>query len=340
MVVRVRTDLELRHLRVFAAVVDAGTHTRAARALGISQSTVSETLSALERALGVELFRKTSKGVALTVSGEVLLGYARRMFAVSAELVSALAGASRDIKATLAVSAVESVSAYVLPSRLAALRTRWPAVRVEVLTGSCGEIRDRVAAGASDVGLVLEAESGPETGLMLAKARLLILADPAHPLARTRATADQLRRFDFYMCDAAGHYHQALRKHFDAAQVPVPRMLVLGTVEGVKRAVQAGGSALGLLPEHAVEAEVHGAALAEVRISPALLPVVLRAVLPPGMTPPPVVDDLLRSLRGSPPHGLLLTASVAEVRKASRRPPRDASVSHGSLARRGRAKPS
>ena len=45
-----KTELELRQLRVLLAVVDAGAHTRAARTLGISQSTVSETLSALERA--------------------------------------------------------------------------------------------------------------------------------------------------------------------------------------------------------------------------------------------------------------------------------------------------
>ena len=54
----VKTELELRHLRVFVAVVDAGTRTRAARALGISQSTVSETLAGLERAVGVELFQR------------------------------------------------------------------------------------------------------------------------------------------------------------------------------------------------------------------------------------------------------------------------------------------
>ena len=57
-----KTELELRHLRVFAAVVDAGTHAGAGRALGLSQSTISETLSALERAVGVELFRKMGKG--------------------------------------------------------------------------------------------------------------------------------------------------------------------------------------------------------------------------------------------------------------------------------------
>jgi len=295
----VKTDLELRHLRVFAAVVEAGTHTRAARALGLSQSTVSETLSALERTLGVELFRKPARGApALTPSGEVLLGYARRMFALCSELVGALADASARIKATLVVSAVESIGAYVLPSRLAALGARWPAVRVEVLTGSCGEIRERVAAGESDLGLVLEPEAGPEGGAILAKARLLILGSPTHPLARGVAAADELRRCDFYMCDAGGNYHQALRQHFEAAGVPAPRMQAMGTIEGVKRGILAGGTALGLLPEHAVEPELRDGVLAEVRVSPALPCVVLRAVLAPDAPRSPVIDDLIDALRG------------------------------------------
>ena len=296
-----KTELELRHLRVFVAVVEAGTHTRAARVLGISQSTVSETLSALERALGVELFQKAAKGaLALTPSGEVLLAYARRMFALGSELASALADASTRVKATLLVSAVESIGAYVLPARLAALRARWPAVRVEVLTGSCGEIRERVAAGESDLGLVLEPETGPDAGLgeILAKARLLILGAPAHALARGAAPAEELRRCDFYMCDAGGNYHQALRQHFEAAGVPLPRMQAMGTIEGVKRGILAGETALGLLPEHAVEPELRKGVLAEVRVSPALPGVVLRAVRPPLAPRSPVVDELIDALRG------------------------------------------
>lgn len=306
-----KTELELRHLRVFAAVVDAGTHTRAARALGISQSTVSETLSSLEHTLGVELFRKAARGTpALTPSGEVVLGYARRLFALSSELAGALADASTRIKATLVVSAVESIGAYVLPSRLAALRARWPAVRVEVLTGSCGEIRERVAAGESDLGLVLEPEAGAEAGAILAKARLLILGAPTHPLARGVAPADELRRCDFYMCDAGGNYHQALLQHFEAAGVPAPRLQAMGTIEGVKRGILEGGTALGLLPEHAVEPELRDGRLAEVRVRPALPGVVLRVVLAPNARSSPVVDDLIDALRGSPQRGMLLTAAA------------------------------
>jgi len=298
----VKTELELRHLRVFAAVIESGTHTRAARALGLSQSTVSETLLALERAVGVELFRKGARGaMALTPSGEVLLEYARRMFALSRELVGALSSASSGVKATLVVSAVESIGAYVLPSRLAELGARWPAVRVEVLTGSCGEIRDRVAAGESDLGLVLEPESGPGAGagVTLKKARLLILGAPNHPLARGLAEADELRRCDFYMCDAGGSYHQVLRQHFETAGVKLPRMQAMGTIEGVKRGILAGRKALGLLPEHAVESELRDRVLVEVRVRPALPSVVLRAVQAPAAPGSPVVDDLIGALRGS-----------------------------------------
>lgn len=298
-----KTELELRQLRVFATVVDAGTHTRAARELGLSQSTVSETLSALERTLGVELFRKAGKGAwALTPSGVVLLEHARRMFALSNDLVGALAFASSEVKATLVISAVESIGAYVLPQRLAALRERWPAVRVEVLTGSCGEIRERVAAGDSDLGLVLEPETGPEAGAgaVIAKARLLILSAPNHQLARGVAAVDALRRCDFYMCDAGGNYHQALRQHFEAKGVKAPRMQAMGTIEGVKRGILAGGTALGLLPEHAVESELRERELAEVRVRPVLPSVVLRAVIAPGTQRSPVIDDLIDTLRHSP----------------------------------------
>jgi len=313
-----KAELELRQLRVFMAVVDAGTHTRAARVLGISQSTVSETLSALERTLGVGLFRKAAKGMTLTAAGEVLLAYARRMSVLTSELVGALASASSDVKATLVVSAVESVGAYVLPSRLAALRARWPGVRVEVLTGTCAEIRDRVAEGESDVGLVLEPEAGPEAGAILATARLLILGAPTHRFARRGAAPDELRTCDFYMSDAAGNYHQALRQLFEGAQVPAPRMQAIGTIEGVKRAILAGGTALGLLPEHAVEPELRDGVLTEVRVRPALPSVVLRAVLAPGAPPSAVVDDLLDSVRGSPRHGLRLTAGMEAVGEAPR----------------------
>lgn len=303
-----KTELELRHLRVFVAVVELGAHARAAQSLDISPSTVSETLSALERTLGTPLFRKATKGSKLTAAGEALLPHAKRILGMTGDLLTDVARASNDVKATLVVAAVESISTYVLPSRLAALRERWPNARMEVITAVCSDIRASVAAGKSDVGLVLEAETGAaEQDSILAKARLVIVASPSHPLARQTASADQLRRCDFYMSDPAGDYHQVLRQYFEAAETQLPRTQALGTVEGVKQGILAGGTALGLLPAHALEREIRDGELAEVIVNPPLPGLVLRAVIAPGNSGSPMVEDLIQSLRGSPLAGLNLT---------------------------------
>jgi DNA-binding transcriptional LysR family regulator len=295
-----KAELELRHLRVFLTVVETGTHTRAARSLGISQSTVSETLAALERTLGTPLFRKAAKGPMLTPSGEALLPYAKRTLALTNELMTELSRVSNNVSTTLVVASVESLGTYVLPSRLAELRERWPNVRIEVVTAICAEIHESVAAGKSDLGLVLEADSGAEDESILAKARLVIFASPKHPLAKRRASPEQLSRCDFYTSDTAGNYHQVLRQYFDAAQIPLPRMQALGTIEGVKRGILASGAALGLLPAHAVNQELSDGVLAEVHVSPALQGVVLRAVRSAANANSPLVADLVQMLRGTP----------------------------------------
>jgi DNA-binding transcriptional LysR family regulator len=294
-----KTELELRHLRVFVAVVETGAHTGAARSLGISQSTVSETLSALERTLGTSLFRKAAKGSRLTPAGEALLPYATRILGLTSELMTDLARVSQDVRATLVVAAVESLSAYVLPARLAGLRERWPNARLEVMTASCAEIRASVAAGKCDLGLVLETATGEDESSILARARLLIVASPQHPFARRPPTLDELRRSDFYMSDAAGDYHHVLRQYFDAAQMQPPRTQALGSVEGVKQGILAGGTALGLLPAHALQEELREGELVEVRVTPALKGLVMRVVRPPGTADSPLAEDLIESLRGS-----------------------------------------
>ena len=295
-----KTDLELRQLRVFVSVVESGAHAPAARALGISQSTISETLSAMERTLGTAIFRKSAKGSVLTPAGEALLPYAKQMLALVSECVTEVAKVSTNVSGTLVVAAVESLSAYVLPSPLAALRARWPKARLEVVTGVCSEIRASVAAGKCDLGLIIEAEAGQDESSILAKAQLVIFGSPAHPFANRGPSPDQLQRCDFYMSDAAGDYHQVLRHYFEAAGTPLPRMQALGTVEGVKRGILAGADALGLLPSHAVEQEIRDGVLAQVNVKPPLRGLVMRAVLSPGAAKSPIVDDLVQILRDAP----------------------------------------
>ncbi|MFC9913326.1 LysR family transcriptional regulator [Streptomyces sp. NPDC059862] len=72
-------DVELRQLRCLVAIVDEGTFTDAATALGVSQAAVSRTLASLERALGVRLLRRTSRQVTPTATGLRVVAHARRV---------------------------------------------------------------------------------------------------------------------------------------------------------------------------------------------------------------------------------------------------------------------
>ncbi|CAM5469731.1 HTH-type transcriptional regulator ArgP [Streptomyces tanashiensis] len=80
-------DLELRQLRCLVAIVDEGTFTDAALALGVSQAAVSRTLASLERALGFRLLRRTSRSVTPTSAGVRVVTHARRVLAAAEELV-------------------------------------------------------------------------------------------------------------------------------------------------------------------------------------------------------------------------------------------------------------
>ncbi|MFF0287052.1 LysR family transcriptional regulator [Streptomyces sp. NPDC005262] len=80
-------DVELRQLRCLVAIVDEGSFTDAALALGVSQAAVSRTLASLERALGVRLLRRTSREVTPTATGLRVLAQARRVLGEVADLV-------------------------------------------------------------------------------------------------------------------------------------------------------------------------------------------------------------------------------------------------------------
>lgn len=291
-----KTELELRQLRVFLAVIDSGTRTRAARSLGISQSTVSETLGTLERATGTAVFRRSGKGSILTPAGEALVPHARRMLALSSDLVVALTKVTSEVNATLVLSAVESLAAYVLPGPLAVLRERWPMARIEVMTAGCAEIRESVATGKSDLGLTIEMDKSVGAGTVLAAARLLVVGSAAHPLAEQAASTDRLREYDLCVSDLVSDYHQLLKHHFEAERTPLPRLVMMSTVEGVKHGVLAGGTSLGLVPAHAVQKELHAGLLARVNLQPPLPSLVVRAIRSPHSPRSPMVDDFLEFL--------------------------------------------
>ena len=297
-----KAELELRHLRALLAVVEHGGYTRAARALGLAQSTVSESVLALERILGTPVLDRAKRPAVLTPAGKALLPFARRIVVMEREALGAVARAAETVRASVTLGANESISSYLLPEPLAEIRRRWPNVRVRVLTGESAKIREWLRGREVDLGLVLglpPAEHEPE--IILRHTRLVLFVNSGHPLAGRTVGTGRLAEEEFYLSDAAGSYHQLLRRHFEADDFTRLRTHAVGSVEAVKRYVTGGGQGVGVLPEFAVDEEITAGAVALVVPRPALPPIVLTALLRRGEAPSPVVEDLLYSLRQGGP---------------------------------------
>jgi DNA-binding transcriptional LysR family regulator len=147
--------MDLRHLRYFIAVAESGQMTRAASRLGIQQPPLSQQIRALEAALGTALFRRHPKGVALTDSGRLLLGEARRIIADVSALEALMARVAKGLVGTLSVGFTSSAAAHAFtPETLREYRGLYPDVEVVLSEHNAAEITAAVASGRLHCGFL------------------------------------------------------------------------------------------------------------------------------------------------------------------------------------------
>lgn len=145
-------------LKAFAAVVERGGFTRAARDLGVTQAAVSQSIAELEKEVGALLFVRARGAVRLTPAGEAFRRYAdrilhwydaaERMFSGAAEPFSRLR--------PLRIAADSLVSLLVLPEALAALRGAVPGLTVQVLAPDADGADVRIVSRSRGAGFTLE----------------------------------------------------------------------------------------------------------------------------------------------------------------------------------------
>lgn len=122
--------------RAFLVTAEEGSLSAAARALGMTQPTLSRQVDALEQELGVVLFERVGRGLALTPSGLELLDHARAMGEAATRVSLAALGQSESIEGTICITASEVYSAFLLPSIIAKLRAAHPGIEVEIVASN------------------------------------------------------------------------------------------------------------------------------------------------------------------------------------------------------------
>lgn len=163
-----RDDFDSRHLDVLRAVIDAGSITKAARQLHLSQPAVTASVKKLEGALGVTLLERFARGVRPTDAGRRLLLHARRIDAQLDELVADVT--TRDAPlAPLVLGASTTIAAGLVPKLFARFRAQEGATGLRLVVGNTSEIIAQVESGALPLGLV----EGPPRAARVRLERLL-----------------------------------------------------------------------------------------------------------------------------------------------------------------------
>lgn len=180
--------VELRHLRYFVAVAEELHFGRAARRLGIAQPPLSQQIRQLEREVGVELFLRARRRVALTEAGRVFLREARDLLQRAAAAITAAQRAARGETGTLAVGIVPSATYGPGPRIFRAFRARHPDVALTLTVMSTGAQVGALRAGHLDVGLA-RPPFGDETLVAepLREEPVVAALPAGHPLAARRA---------------------------------------------------------------------------------------------------------------------------------------------------------
>jgi DNA-binding transcriptional LysR family regulator len=148
--------MELRHLEYFVAVADERSFTRAATRLHVVQSGVSAAVKALERELGAPLLERTSKRVALTDAGTVLLPRARATLDAARAARDAVDEVRGGLRGTLRIGTMHSVGVVDIPALLGSFHRAHPEVTVQLTVSTRGSLglTDALTDGSLDLAFV------------------------------------------------------------------------------------------------------------------------------------------------------------------------------------------
>src|SRR6266705_5132220 len=181
--------MELRHLRYFLAVGEALNFTRAAAQLRVAQPALSRQVQDLEDEIGVDLVRRSPRGVTLTAEGRLFLDEVRELLKRADESVEKVRALARGEYGELHVGYAPSPTVEILPPALAAFQKAFPRVRVLLHDFSEQELIDGLRNGRLELALMPRGTGLQSVGLEFETLRsypICVAVAPTHRFARRK----------------------------------------------------------------------------------------------------------------------------------------------------------
>src|SRR6267142_723558 len=184
--------MELRHLRYFLAVGEALNFTRAAAQLRVAQPALSRQMQDLEDEMGVDLLRRSPRGVTLTAEGRLFLEEVRELLKRADESVEKVRALARGEDGELHIGYAPSPTVEILPPALAAFQKAVPRVKVVLHDLSSDELIAGLRDATLEFSIMVELFGAQTAGIefeLLRTYPLCVALAAAHPFARLKSVA-------------------------------------------------------------------------------------------------------------------------------------------------------
>jgi len=235
--------LNLHLLRLFATVAKAGSFSKAADILLLSQPSISKGVRDFELQLGCRLLDRTPRGVTPTREGLALLRHADALFAAERDAEDELRALRSLDSGSLRIGASTTIATYFLPDYLGAFHARHPGIDLQLASANTRDIASMMLAHEIDVGLV----EGPveDEGLLAEPWRtdeMVLIAGPRHPFAaeRTAIEPGRIAGEIFIMREPGSGSREVVAKALARLKIDPARTLEIGSTEAIKQMVAAG----------------------------------------------------------------------------------------------------
>ena len=180
--------LEVRHLRYFLAVAEAGSFSRAADRLGISQPSVSQQMRDLEAGLRVSLFQRRGKRILLTSSGLIFEEHARAILRQVENVLQEVSNEAEQVRGRLRIGVIPVLNVPLVPHLLGLFAADHPGISLTVDEISSTEIETALEEGRMDVGLGFLTRHSPNLRYeRLSTDEFALIVSETHPWSRRRS---------------------------------------------------------------------------------------------------------------------------------------------------------
>ena len=251
--------LDARGLLTFHRVCEAGTISGAARALNVSQPSVSSAIAALEARLGVRLFERSRSGIALTAEGEALKVRAQMLHNLLRDAEAEVASIQRGIWGPLRVGGTPGALVSLLPPAVGALDRRGLAINLNVVERNDGALNAMLRSGDIELAFVTTEIEDPPADLIevtLARDPFTLIAGRAHDGLPDRMALRDAAGMQWVLPEAQGAFRRQIDALFIANALPTPLDVVRCDSLLTTKAIVRDGARVTILPREVVSAEL------------------------------------------------------------------------------------